>query len=261
MSTFRQRYGPWGLVTGASSGIGAEFARQLAERGLNIILVARREARLTALAETLREAHGIEARVLALDLSRDDFLPALDAATRDLEVNLVVSCAGYSVTGELVENDLDRQATMVQLNARAPLMLAHHFGRAMKARRRGGIIFVSSIVGYVATPFWTAYSATKAYLLFLGEGLFHELRPYSVDALAFCPGTTRTEFLEVAEIDGFLPMNVRPVVSKAFASLGKRPTLVPGWHNWLLTWFPRLLPRRFNSFMSGQIMKFMTRGR
>jgi short-subunit dehydrogenase len=225
------------------------------------MLVARRETRLADLAQALQEAHRVETRVLALDLRRDDFLPALEAATRDMEIGLLVSCAGYSVTGELVEKDLSRQTEMVQLNARAPLLLAHHFGRAMKARGHGGLILVSSIVGYVATPLWTAYSATKAYLLFLGEGLFHELRPYGVDVLAFCPGTTRTEFLEVAEIHGFLPMDAGPVVSKAFASLGKRPTLVPGWHNWLLTWLPRLLPRRFNSIMSGLIMRYMTRDR
>ncbi len=260
MTPFRARYGPWALVTGAAAGIGAEFARQLAARGLHLVLVARRADRLEALAASLHDAHGIDTQVVPLDLSEPGFLPTLQAQTRDLAVGLVVSSAGFSVTGELLERPLDRQLAMIGLNVGAPLQLAHAFGCPMKARGRGGLIFVSSIVGFVPTPLWTAYAATKAFNLFLGEGLSHELCRHGVDVLALCPGTTRTEFLEVAEIDGFLPMNAAPVVARALRALGRRRVLVPGWPNWLLTFLPRFLPRSLSAAVSGRIVRHMAVG-
>lgn len=260
MTQWAQRYGPWALVTGASSGIGAEFARQLAARGLNLVLVARRLARLEALASELTAAHGVAVRPLALDLSTPDFMAALEAACADVTVGLVVSNAGYSITAPLVESDAGAQVDLLHVNARAPLLLGMGFGRKMRDQRRGGLIFVSSIAAFSAAPGWANYAAAKSYNLLLAEALARELRPFGVDVQALCPGTTATEFLDQAVIDRpFLPMTADVVVRHALAQLGRRTTVIPGWRNRLLVWGTRLVPRRLASVVAGLIVSTMTR--
>ncbi len=140
MNSFRDKYGPWALVSGASSGMGAAFARQLAAKGLNVVLVARREERLRALSEELKRSASAQTRVVSADLTRDDFIPRLAEATEGLEINLLVNNAGLGVTGEFLANDLGAELGMLHLNCRAPLLLTHHYGRMMRARQRGGII-------------------------------------------------------------------------------------------------------------------------
>ena len=255
MPSFASKYGPWALVTGASAGLGAEFARQLAQQGLNLALAARRKERLHDLAHELSAAHGIEALALSLDLAQADFLPALARATDSLEIGLLVSNAGFSLTGELVELSLERQIEMLHLNCRAPLILSHHYGGLMRQRRRGGLIFVSSIVEFVPTPNWTNYAGTKAFNLFLGEGLAAEMQPYGVDVLTVAPGHTRTEFHENAGIGPILPMEPAAVVSQALRNLGQTSLVVPGSGNRLLVFLPRFLPRRLNARISGLIVK------
>lgn len=255
MPSFVSKYGPWALVTGASAGLGAEFARQLAQQGLNLALAARRKERLYDLAHELSEAHGIEALALSLDLAQADFLPTLARVTDSLEIGLLVNNAGFSLTGELTELPLERQVEMLHLNCRAPLILSHHYGGLMRQRRRGGLIFVSSIVGFVPTPNWTNYAGTKAFNLFLGEGLAAEMQPYGVDVLTVAPGHTRTEFHENAGIGPILPMAPAAVVRESLRSLGQTSLVVPGSANRLLVFLPRFLPRRLNARISGLIVK------
>lgn len=254
MAALRERYGPWALVTGASAGIGQEFARQLAAHGLNLVLVARRADRLRALAAELESRHGVAAIAAPLDLASDDFLDELQPITTGLEVGLLVNSAGFSLTGEFLDHPLEDQLRLLYVKSRAPLMLAHRYGRAMRQRGRGGVIFVSSITGFVATPLWSHYAATNAYGLLLGEGLAAELRPHGVDVLALCPGTTRTEFLEVAEINSFMAMDAPEVVAAALKSLGRTYSLVPGWFYKLSIFTTRFLPRRFNSYVFGRLI-------
>ncbi len=255
MSSFASKYGPWALVTGASAGLGAEFARQLAQQGLNLALVARRKERLHDLAEELTDEHAVQTVVVGLDLAQDDFLPTLAPATAHLEIGLLVNNAGFSLTGELTELPLARQIEMLHLNCRAPLILSHHYGGLMRQRRRGGLIFVSSIVGFVPTPNWTNYAGTKAFNLFLGEGLAAEMKPYGVDVLTVAPGHTRTEFHENAGIGPILPMSPTAVVRETLNDLGQASVVVPGSANRLLVFLPRFLPRRLNARISGLIVK------
>lgn len=243
------------MVTGASAGLGAEFARQLAQQGLNVALAARRKERLHDLAHELSAAHGIEALALSLDLAQVDFLPTLARATDGLEIGLLVNNAGFSLTGELTELPLERQVEMLHLNCRAPLILSHHYGGLMRQRRRGGLIFVSSIVGFVPTPNWTNYAGTKAFNLFLGEGLAAEMQPHGVDVLTVAPGHTRTEFHENAGIGSILPMEPAVVVRQALRHLGQTTLVVPGSANRLLVFLPRFFPRRLNTRISGLIVK------
>ena len=260
MEQFNERYGPWALVTGASSGIGAEFARQLAARGLNVALVARRRERLGDLAAELEPAHGIATRIIVADLAREDFLPEIRAGLGDVDVGLLINNAGFGNTGNLLDNDLARELELLHVNCRAVLMLAHEIGRHLRARGRGGMIFVSSTVGFTPTPIWSNYSASKAYDLFLGEGLAAELGPSGVDVLTVCPGATRTEFQVQAALDErVLPgpmralvfMSPEAVVRGTLDALGRKRTHVPGWLNALTVFSGRLMPRRVNSRISG----------
>src|SRR5262249_3071292 len=184
MKDFVERFGPWALITGASSGIGEAFARRLAEYGLNLVLVARRENRLRKLADELQGHHSVSARVVPVDLSRDDFLPAIEQATADVQVGLLVNNAGIATSGNFLDNDLDSELALLHVNSRAPLVLTHHFAKAMRQRGRGGIIFLTSAVAFAGVPSWSNYAASKAYDLVLAEGLAKELHKDGVSVLA-----------------------------------------------------------------------------
>lgn len=239
-----ERYGPWALVTGASSGIGAEFARQLAAEGLHLVLVARRRERLEELARELMAAHGVETVAAPVDLARPDFLEELRPHLEGREIGLLVNNAGFAVAGPLLENDLERELECLAVNCRAPLVLTHALAPDMVARGRGGVVLVSSVVGHLPLPYLSHYSATKAWDRFLGEGLHVELAEHGVDVLNVCPGATRTEFGDVAGYGSSGGMEVGPVVEKSLRQLGRRATVVTGVQNQLVVWLSRLLPTR-----------------
>lgn len=257
MSTFVEKYGPWALVTGASSGMGVEFARQLAAKGLNLVLVARREDRLRDLAGRLEKDPGIHTRVIAADLSRDDFLPSIQQAIQGLEVGLLVNNAGFANTGDLLDNDLSTETSALHVNCRAPLMLAHELGKRMRERRKGGMIFVSSILAFAGAPEWSNYCATKAYNLILAEGLARELKKDGVDVMALCPGETRTGFQQVANTREVMAMGPDIVVRHALNKLGKRDTTVVGLINSLIVFSTRLQPRSLNARIFGWVLSQM----
>ncbi len=254
MNNFKQKYGPWALVTGASSGIGSEFAKQLAAKSLNLILVARREDRLNTLAADLKKEYSIETRVVPADLSKEDFLPDIKSSISDLEVGILINNAGFTKTGPLVENTLEDELKLLHVNCRAPLILAHEYGRQMKERQKGGMIFLASTVAFAAVSSWTNYCASKAYDLMLAEGLAVELKKYGVDVLALCPGFTRTEFIELPKITNAMAMDVEPVVKLALKKLGKTRFTVPGLFNKFATFSTRWQPRALNSFIYKQVI-------
>jgi uncharacterized protein len=257
-----ERYGPWALITGASSGIGEEFARRLAREGFRLVLVARRRERLDALARELAAAHGTEARVVAADLARRDFLPAIEEATGDVEVSLLVSNAGFGKKGPFLEGDLASDLEMLDVNCRASLILTHAFGRRMAARGRGGIVITSSTAAFQGLPYSSHYAATKGWALQLAEGLWFELREKKVDVLALCPGPTDTEGPRRTGVDpDKVPvkmMSVGPVVSAALAGLGKRPVVIPGVTNRLGYLAVRVTSRRFATSTAGRLIKRVT---
>ena len=194
MTNFVGRFGPWALVTGASSGIGEAFARRLAEFGMNLVLVARREDGLRKLADELQKRHSVSTRAVPVDLSRDDFLPIIEHATDELQIGLLVNNAGIATTGKFLDNDLRSELALLHVNNRAPLILAHHFGRSMRKKGRGGMIFLSSSVAFAGVPTWSNYAASKAHDLLFAEGLAKELRQDGISVLALCPGATQTDF-------------------------------------------------------------------
>ena len=248
---FAAKYGPWALVTGASSGIGEEFARQLAADGLNLVLVARRKQRLVQLAKVLTVRHGILTRVVAVDLADPLSLDTVDVATEDLEVGLLVNNAGVENHGAFVGQELDAETTLIQVNVVAPMQLAHRFATKMRQRGRGGVIFVSSAGGYGAWPYLANYAASKAYVLTLGESLYYELAKHGVDVTVLSPGLTDTAMADnigaTVDFTRFPMKTMQPshVVRTGLKALGRQPSVIPGvWNNFLGFVNKRLLSRR-----------------
>jgi uncharacterized protein len=233
---FAERFGGAALVTGASAGIGACFARHLAEAKMDLILVARRRDRLEATARELAAAHGVRAEALDVDLAAPGATAELlrRVAATGLDVGLLVCSAGFGGYGPFVEADAANDARMVDLNCRVVVEHCHAF---------------------LPTPYWATYGATKAFNLMLGEALWAELSPHGVDVLALSPGYTKTEFQQAANIDfGVGPeLDVNVVVAGALRALGKRPSTIPGLTNWLMTSTTRFVPRRLVARMSARM--------
>lgn len=229
----RSAYGPWALVAGASSGLGAEFATQLAAAGLHVILVARRADALEELAKTLRRAHGVEVRTASIDLAAPDLQLRVRAAAEGLEVGLVVYNAAYSCIGPFLGQSLEDKLRILDVNCRGPIILAHELGAAMAARRRGGIILMSSMAGLQGAPMLATYGATKAFDRVLAEGLWEELHAEGVDVIACCAGATRTPAYEASRPvgDPAMIMESGPVVKETLAALGRTPSFLPGMAN------------------------------
>jgi short-subunit dehydrogenase len=185
-------YGPWAIVTGASSGIGEEFARQAAANGLNVVLVARREERLRHVAAGLTTQYDIETRVLPVDLSDDGAFNAIVEGTEGLDIGLVISNAGAGNPGPFISLPHDRLREIVRLNVFAHLDLAHHFGKKLAERGRGGLVLVSAVAAVGGLPFMANDSATKAYVLNLGEALQVELRQAGVEVTVLVPVLVNT---------------------------------------------------------------------
>jgi short-subunit dehydrogenase len=253
---FAERYGPTALVTGAGVGIGAEFARQLAARGLDLVLVARRVEKLEEVAAELRAAHGVSVRVAPLDLTTPDLPERLLEVVEGLDIGLVVSNAGRYGFGRFLDARLANELAGIDVNVRAPLVLAHEFARRLAARGSGGMIFLSSTSAYQGTPFAAGYGAAKAHTLVLAEALAWELEPYGVHVLAVCPGPVATEGTAEMDTSSFPigPMQAEPVVRSALAALGRRSSLIPGLSNALVaTLGKHLLPRSANTRLMGAI--------
>ncbi len=259
---FATRYGPWAVVTGASSGIGAEFARQLAAAGVSVVLVARRRERLVALADEVTAAHGVGARTAAIDLSIPGGADALAAEVAALELGLVICNAGTSYKGAFLEHDPADQRRMIEVNCQAPVAITRALGSRLTARGAGGVIIVSSTGAFQGLPWSAVYGATKAFDLLLGEALHVELAPHGVDVVTLCPGGTDTEGpmntgVDPAKVPVKL-MPVGPVVTAALAGLGRRALVVPGATNRLGAFVTRAVPRGVAAKAAGRIMKRVT---
>ncbi|WP_216327135.1 SDR family NAD(P)-dependent oxidoreductase [Deinococcus aestuarii] len=246
---------PTALVTGASGGIGEEIARHLASRGANLILVARREEQLRALADELGARHGVHALPLALDLTRPGAGAWLEGelASRGLTVDLLVNNAGFGGYGEFHTQDPGEIARMVQVNVVALTDLSRRFLPGMVERRRGRVLNVASTAAFQPGPLMAVYYATKAYVLSLSEALNEEVRGTGVSVTALCPGPVETGFQDTAKLgqSRLLQGPARATMLSAGevarqgveAMLSGQAVVVPGRLNRLQTLAPRLLPR------------------
>jgi short-subunit dehydrogenase len=254
MTEFAEQYGKYALIAGASEGIGAEFARQIAERKLGLVLLARRKEPLTALAEELRARNGVDVRIAAVDLGAPDLLTHVRAATEGLEVGLVVYNAAVSMIGPFFKQPLADKLRIIDVNCRGPIILADELGRRMAARGRGGIILMASLAGSQGSPLVATYAATKAFNLVLGESLWDELRQQGLDVIACRAGATRTPGYQASKPQGKVPiMDPGPVAEEALEALGRRPSVIPGFVNRMSDFFlGRLMPRKLAVTIMGK---------
>ena len=252
-------FGPWAIVTGASSGIGKEFARQLAASGLQVVLVARRLSTLEKLGDRLAAEFGVQYRAVEADLTEEHFLSTLEEDTHDLDIGLVVSNAGTWMLGDFVTMDSRALQQSLNLNVKAHLNVAHHYGQHLAQRRRGGLLLTASTAGLQGIPFSAEYAATKAYVLALGEGLHSELQKVGVHVTVLLPGATDTPLLAASgfELPSILkPMSPQQCVAEGLAALSaNRATHIAGRMNRLLAaLMPRRLATRMYGSMSAQVL-------
>jgi hypothetical protein len=249
------------LITGASSGIGEEFARRYAARGENVLLVARSEDKLRALCAELATQHKADAQFVALDLSRAEAAQQLfdETARRGLEVETLVNNAGFGGVGDFTSQGRERQLNMIDLNVRSLVELTHLFLPAMRERGRGAVINVASVAAFQGVPYFAVYAATKAFVLSFSEAIAEENRDTGARVLALCPGATETNFFDAAQARSpkARPMQTsQEVVDIAFAALDKGQShTVCGWPNRLMIFAERFAPRRVVQKMAAKTMK------
>jgi short-subunit dehydrogenase len=254
----RERFGPWALITGASSGIGKEFARQIAASGINVVLVARRETALIEVGRGIAKDFKVQYRVIVMDLSQEDFIPKLAEHTKDLDIGFVVSNAGTANPGEFLKLDRQLLQETLRLNTTAHLDIAHYFGRKLAERRRGGLILVGAMGAENGVPCIANDGASKAYVHSLGEALHYEFKPLGVYVTVLATGFANTAVLEKLGFDPrtmpMKPMSVEQCVSEGLNGLLKnRSRIVPGQLNRIMNALvPASLARKMEADMLGK---------
>src|ERR1700720_1497806 len=254
----KRQFGPWALVTGASSGIGKEFARQIAASGINVVLVARRDALLAELGRAISEEFDVQYRALSMDLSQEGFIAGLAEATHDIDIGLVVSNAGTGNSGEFLKLDRQLLQKTLRLNTMAHLDIAHHFGAKLAERRRGGIILFGAMGAENGVPCMANDGAAKAYVHSLGEALHYEFKPRGVYVTVLAAGFTNTAVLEKFALDPktmpMKPMSVEQCVSEGLSGLLKnRSMIIPGRLNRIMNALvPASLARQLEADMLGK---------
>jgi len=249
------------LITGASKGIGEAFARQLAALGKNLILVARSEDKLNALAEGLAEQHGVKTAAVAADLSRPGSAALLFAETerQGLVVDLLINNAGFAKAGAFTNLPFDVQADMVRLNVNTLMELTRLYLPAMRHRQRGGVINVASNAAFQPVPYMAVYAATKAFVLSFSEGLAEEVAADGVTVMALCPGATATDFWTVAgtwEDRRYIMQTADKVVAVALRAFEqRRSSVISGLPNKVVAFSTRLAPRRLVARLAGRVFR------
>jgi short-subunit dehydrogenase len=249
------------LITGASSGIGEVFARKLAARGRNVLLVARSEEKLITLCNELGRSNSIRAQYVALDLSKPESPARLfdEAEKRGLFVDMLINNAGFGSMGEFSQLDLANELNMIDLNIKALVELTHRFLQPMLAKKQGAIINVASTAAFQPVPFMATYAATKAFVLSFSEALWEENRSYGIKIIALCPGVTDTNFFEAAR--GHKPparvsQTAEEVVDTALRGIASgKSHVISGWTNFLMTQSERLVPRSLVIRLAGKMMR------
>lgn len=249
------------LITGASSGIGAAFARKLAARGRNVLLVARSEDKLITLCNELGRLSGIRAHYYTLDLMKPGAAAELleETKRRELVIDTLVNNAGFGSMGDFVRLDLAHELEMIDLNIKALVDLTQRFLGPMRDRGQGTIINVASTAGFQAVPYMATYAATKAFVLSFSEALWEENRQFGVHVMALCPGVTETNFFKASRMER-PPMRTietpEDVVETALRALKHRkPSVISGWTNWIAVEAERFVPRSFVTKIAAKALR------
>lgn len=259
MTNFKEKYGQWALVTGATSGIGEALTDKLASKGLNIILVARKTKELEEKASSLKAKYNINTHAISADLSTDEGIETIKNSSKDFQVGLLVIAAGLEVNGAFEKNDIQKELKVIQININATLQLTHHFSQQMIGRGKGGVILVSSLSGHMPNPYFANYAGTKAYILNFGASLFGELKPKGVDVTVLSPGLTNTPMISDNGVDWSLTpmqaMSPEKVAQTAVDALGKKLIAIPGGKNKMMATMAKHLPLQMQTNMNEKMMR------
>jgi len=257
-SKLLQKYGSWAVVTGSSNGLGKEFAIQLAKLGFNLVLVARRKSLLKELSSQLEKSYGIKCLPINLDLGHTDSANILDEMTGHLDVGLIISNAGFGTSGKFLEGKIDVEKNLIDLNCRSLMELSYIYGQKFAEKKRGGIILISSLLGFLGTSGSANYAASKAFVQSFGEGLYSEMKRHNVDVLTVAPGPIHTGFAERANMNFMLALKPENVAKDSINALGKKMTLLPGFLTRFLYFsLQPLLFRNLKIMMQSFVMKTM----
>jgi uncharacterized protein len=258
--SFSDRYGPWAVVTGASSGIGREFALELAARGLDLVLHGRDPTRLEAVACLIESSHGRRVLRIHADLAEPRGIESVIETMAGVDVGLVIANAGLGVAQPFMERSTSGLEEVLAVNCRALLRLSQAAALQMQPRGGGGLVLVGSLVGFQGVPLMADYAASKAYVQALGEGLHLELRPAGIDVLVTAPGPTRSGFGERAGLHMGRAASASAVARRTLDALGRSCTVRPGWLAWFLGTSLAPLPRLARSRILGRVMRGMAAG-
>ena len=258
---FATRYGSWAIVAGASEGLGAAYAEELAARDLNLVLIARRSEQLQSLALQLSSKYTVQIKRIVLDLSTSDAAEEIQRQTNDLEIGLLVYNAAFSAIGPFLEQPLGDHLEEIHTNAFTPLKLIYLLAGQMLARGRGGILLMSSLSAFQGSAYISTYAATKAFNIVLAEGLWEEWRERGLDVLVCVSGAVKTPNYVASEPKqtgglGDITMQPAQVVRVALNALGKQPYVIPGRVNSLASFVMRHpLPRKVAIQFMGRILR------
>lgn len=259
--SFKEKYGPTALIAGASEGLGAAYARALAARGLDLVMVARRKEVLEASASAIATRYGVKVLPVACDLAAPEAIWVILDALGSRPVDFLVYNAALSYIGPFLSTNLSTYTDIVSVNATAPLVLLHHFGREMVGRKKGGVVLMSSLAGFQGSGNLATYAATKAFCRVLAESLWYEWKPFDVDVIACCAGAIATpNYLDTkpARVSVFEPPVQQPeaVVEECLRRIGRVPSFVSGRGNrWVSFLMERLMPRKASVTMMGDALR------
>jgi len=252
-----QQYGPCALVTGASSGIGKELAEKLASAGFDLIITARDEEKLKELKTTIQVKYNVGVDIISMDISVEGHTDLLIQQLQHKDIGLIVLAAGYGTSGLLKDASLHTEINMLRLNCESVLILSHYYAQRFSEQKRGGIIFLSSMVAFQGVPYAAHYAATKAYIQSLAEAISEELKPYNVSVLSAAPGPVSSGFGSRANMKMGKVLTPEEVGVPILRALGKKVTVLPGWLTKLLVYSLMTLPRWAKIKVMKQVMSGM----
>ncbi|MEQ8546309.1 MAG: SDR family NAD(P)-dependent oxidoreductase [Cyclobacteriaceae bacterium] len=253
----KEKYGDWALITGATSGIGAELTSQIAASGINIVLVARKENDLIKHAASLQERYGVQTKTIAADLATSEGVQKVKQINES--IGLLVIAAGLEVNGAFEKNSLENELKVIQLNVVATMELTHHFSKAMTEKKKGGILLIGSMSGQMPNPYFANYAGTKAFVINFGASLFGELKPKGVDISVLSPGLTKTPMTADNGMDwSKTPMSAMDpsiVAEAGLNGLGKKFLIVPGGKNKMMAWMAKHMPIEMQAKMNEEMVR------
>jgi len=260
MMNFKDEYGAWALITGGTSGIGEAIANQLAAKGLNIMLVARRLPLLEEKAKEIEATYNVLVKIVQADLSKQEDIAKVIAASNHLEIGLFVPCAAVENHGVTTSISLEKELALIQLNITSVFALTHHFAGKMVERGTGGVLLVSSIIGHMPNPYLSNYAGSKAYILNFGTSLHWEMKKKGVAVTVLSPGPTETPMMANTGIDmSKTPMSSQKpevVATYGIEALGKNAVVIPGFKNNMMVFMAnRVISTSSAIKMGGEMME------